>query len=130
MVKVLKESMVYGGWLINYYKADPLSAIEKDLHKTSSSAEYNPTWLLGRRCCHTWQLALSTFEGGGLCDSVYERVFAISPRCEGTEVAACSVTCWLVFTFFFYGVDDEGLTPTKDGGTCLKRLSMFRKKVR
>jgi len=24
---------------------------------------------------------------------------------------------------------DEGLTPTKDGGTCLRRLSMFRKKV-
>jgi len=23
--------------------------------------------------------------------------------------------------------DDEGLTPTKDGGTCLRRLSMFRK---
>jgi len=27
------------------------------------------------------------------------------------------------------GEDDEGLTPTKDGGTCLKRLSMFRKEV-
>jgi len=25
--------------------------------------------------------------------------------------------------------DDEGLTPTKDGGTCLRRLSMFRKEV-
>jgi len=25
--------------------------------------------------------------------------------------------------------DDEGLTPTKDGGTCLRRLSMFRKQV-
>jgi len=24
---------------------------------------------------------------------------------------------------------DEGLTPTKDGGTCLRRLSMFRKEV-
>ena len=24
---------------------------------------------------------------------------------------------------------DEGLTPTKDGGTCLTRLSMFRKEV-
>jgi len=27
------------------------------------------------------------------------------------------------------GADDEGLTPTKDGGTCLIRLSMFRKEV-
>ena len=27
------------------------------------------------------------------------------------------------------GVDDEGLTPTKDEGTCLRRLSMFRKEV-
>ena len=26
-------------------------------------------------------------------------------------------------------VFDEGLTPTKDGGTCLRRLSMFRKEV-
>ena len=26
-------------------------------------------------------------------------------------------------------VDDEGLTPTKDGGTCLRRVSMFRKEV-
>jgi len=24
---------------------------------------------------------------------------------------------------------DEGLTPTKDGGTCLRRISMFRKEV-
>jgi len=24
---------------------------------------------------------------------------------------------------------DEGLTPTKDVGTCLRRLSMFRKEV-
>jgi len=24
---------------------------------------------------------------------------------------------------------DEGFTPTKDGGTCLRRLSMFRKEV-
>ena len=27
------------------------------------------------------------------------------------------------------GEDDAGLTPTKDGGTCLRRLSMFRKEV-
>jgi len=27
------------------------------------------------------------------------------------------------------GENDEGLTPTKDGGTCLRRLSMFRKEV-
>jgi len=27
------------------------------------------------------------------------------------------------------GEDDEGLTPTKDGRTCLRRLSMFRKEV-
>jgi len=27
-----------------------------------------------------------------------------------------------------YGCD-EGLTPTKDEGTCLRRLSMFRKEV-
>jgi len=27
------------------------------------------------------------------------------------------------------GEDDEGFTPTKDGGTCLRRLSMFRKEV-
>ena len=26
-------------------------------------------------------------------------------------------------------VSDEGLTPPKDGGTCLRRLSMFRKEV-
>jgi len=26
-------------------------------------------------------------------------------------------------------ISDEGLTPTKDGGTCLRRLSMFRKEV-
>ena len=26
-------------------------------------------------------------------------------------------------------VSDEGLTPTKDGGTCLRRLRMFRKEV-
>jgi len=25
--------------------------------------------------------------------------------------------------------DDEGLTPIKDGGTCLRTLSMFRKEV-
>jgi len=24
---------------------------------------------------------------------------------------------------------DEGLSPTKDGGTCLRRLNMFRKEV-
>jgi len=30
---------------------------------------------------------------------------------------------------FQEGEDDEGLTPTKDGGTCLRRLSMFRKEV-
>jgi len=28
-----------------------------------------------------------------------------------------------------YSSVDEGLTPTKDGGTCLRRLSMFRKEV-
>jgi len=28
-----------------------------------------------------------------------------------------------------YCTGDEGLTPTKDGGTCLRRLSMFRKEV-
>ena len=27
------------------------------------------------------------------------------------------------------GEDDEGLTPTKDEGTCLRRRSMFRKEV-
>ena len=27
------------------------------------------------------------------------------------------------------GEDDEGLTPTKDEATCLRRLSMFRKEV-
>jgi len=27
------------------------------------------------------------------------------------------------------GEHDEGLNPTKDGGTCLRRLSMFRKEV-
>jgi len=27
------------------------------------------------------------------------------------------------------GEDDEGLTQTKDEGTCLRRLSMFRKEV-
>ena len=27
------------------------------------------------------------------------------------------------------GDDDEGLTPTKDGDTCLRRLSMFREEV-
>jgi len=27
------------------------------------------------------------------------------------------------------GKVDEGLTPTKDEGTCLRRLSMFRKEV-
>jgi len=27
------------------------------------------------------------------------------------------------------GEDDEGLTPTKDGGTCLRRICMFRKEV-
>jgi len=26
-------------------------------------------------------------------------------------------------------VSDEGLTPTKDEDTCLRRLSMFRKEV-
>jgi len=26
-------------------------------------------------------------------------------------------------------INDEGLTPTKDEGTCLRRLSMFRKEV-
>jgi len=33
----------------------------------------------------------------------------------------------------YYGkledIIDEGLTPTKDGGKCLRRLSMFRKEV-
>jgi len=29
----------------------------------------------------------------------------------------------------FSSPSDEGLTPTKDGGTCLRRLSMFRKEV-
>jgi len=28
-----------------------------------------------------------------------------------------------------YRTSNEGLTPTKDGGTCLRRLSMFRKEV-
>ena len=28
-----------------------------------------------------------------------------------------------------YTITDEGFTPTKDGGTCLRRLSMFRKEV-
>ena len=27
------------------------------------------------------------------------------------------------------GEGDEGLTPTKDEGTCLRRLNMFRKEV-
>jgi len=26
-------------------------------------------------------------------------------------------------------IGDEGFTPTKDGGTCLRTLSMFRKEV-
>ena len=34
----------------------------------------------------------------------------------------------LIFPADFY-IFDEGLTPTKDGGTCLRRLSMFRKEV-
>jgi len=36
----------------------------------------------------------------------------------------------LKIAFFVYNFPtDEGLTPTKDGGTCLRRLSMFRKEV-
>jgi len=29
----------------------------------------------------------------------------------------------------FNRIIDEGLTPTNDGGICLRRLSMFRKEV-
>jgi len=34
----------------------------------------------------------------------------------------------LVITPTYY-TRDEGLTPTEDGGTCLRRLNMFRKEV-
>jgi len=34
------------------------------------------------------------------------------------------------FSFQNFWIEiDEGLTPTKDGGICLRRLSMFRKEV-
>jgi len=33
------------------------------------------------------------------------------------------------FLFFEPLPNDEGLTPTKDEGKCLRRLSMFRKEV-
>jgi len=40
---------------------------------------------------------------------------------------------WTVFRFIskakYVSLIDEGLTPTKDEGTCLRRLSMFRKEV-
>jgi len=29
----------------------------------------------------------------------------------------------------YHPLSDEGLTPIKDEGTCLRRLSMFRKEV-
>ena len=35
-----------GGRLMNHSKADPLRATENDLHRTASSVEYKPTWLV------------------------------------------------------------------------------------
>ena len=43
VVSVVKESMVYGGRLMNHSRANPLRATENDLHNTASSVEYSPT---------------------------------------------------------------------------------------
>ena len=51
------------------------------------------------------------------------------------EYAQCLYGLFIVidvWNFLYYSLDTkiyEGLTPTKDGGTCLRRLSMFRKEV-
>ena len=43
--------------------------------------------------------------------------------------------CWTIFIHNIWVLliendkNDKGLTPIKDGGTCLRRLSMFRKEV-
>jgi len=41
----------------------------------------------------------------------------------------CLIGVGLKTLNFLGWVFDKGLTPTKDGGTCLRRLSMFRKEV-
>ena len=39
------------------------------------------------------------------------------------------ISNWVTYVFGPSTFSDEGLTPTKDGGTCLRRLSMFIKEV-
>jgi len=61
-------------------------------------------------------------------------VFSAWPSRFGIEMEVYYTRCLIeghpCLVAFAYGSDsDEGLTPTKDGGTCLRRLSMFRKEV-
>ena len=46
VVSVVKESMVQGGRPMNHSKVHPLRATENYLHRTVSSMEYKPTWLV------------------------------------------------------------------------------------
>ena len=48
---------------------------------------------------------------------------------DGAQFRVFSDHKSLKYLFDQKELDDEGLTPTKDGGTCLRRLSMFRKEV-
>jgi len=58
---------------------------------------------------------------------VHKRETQILPQIKSSSIYKGSKNLWS--NSLQEGEDDEGLTPTKDEGTCLRRLSMFRKEV-
>jgi len=66
--------------------------------------------------------------GGASCKDVIPR----RPRGDASLLGRNSIVWWwclIVCIRIVKFKSDEGLTPTKDEGTCLRRLSMFRKEV-
>ena len=57
----------------------------------------------------------------------YKREVQILPQIKSSSIYKGLKNLWS--NSLQGGEDDEGLTPTKDGGTCFRRLSMFRKEV-
>ena len=57
----------------------------------------------------------------------HKREAQILPQIKSSSIHKGFKNLWS--NFLQEGDDDEGLTPTKDEGTCLRRLSMFRKEV-
>ena len=58
---------------------------------------------------------------------VHKREVQILPQIKSSSIYKGIKNLWS--NSLQGGEDDERLTPTKDGGTCLGRLSMFRKEV-